>query len=123
MNSDAGVYIAVFYTPMERIIQIGRLGRFRFREGVYLYIGSAQRNLSARLERHNRKNKMLRWHIDYLSVRSEMLGAITIPGTRELECKLAKKLSSIFELGIPGFGASDCRCNRHLFYVKELAKI
>ena len=123
MNSDAGVYIAVFYMPMEQIIRIGRLGSFRFREGVYFYIGSAQRNLSTRLKRHNSNNKILRWHIDYLSVRSKMLGAITIPGQRELECKLAKKLSSMFEPSIPGFGASDCRCNGHLFYVKELAKI
>jgi sugar fermentation stimulation protein A len=109
--------------PMDRIIRIGRLGRFSFQQGVYLYVGSAQRNLSARLERHNRKNKILRWHVDFLSVRAKMLGAITIPGPRELECKLVKKLSSRFEPGIPGFGASDCRCNGHLFYVKELAKI
>ena len=123
MNLDAGVYIAVFYMPKERTIQIGRLGRFRFRQGVYFYAGSAQRNLSARLEHHNRKDKILHWHIDYLSVRLKMLGAITIPGQQELECQLAKKLSSMFEPTIKGFGASDCRCNGHLFYVKDLAKI
>ena len=78
MNLDAGVYIAVFYMPRERTIQIGRLGRFRFQQGVYFYAGSAQRSLSARLEHHNRKNKILHWHIDYLSVRSKMLGARTL---------------------------------------------
>lgn len=52
-----------------------------------------------------------------------MLGAITIPGTRDLECQLAKKLSNIFKLAVPGFGASDCRCGGHLFYVKDLAII
>jgi len=90
---------------------------------VYFYVGSAQRNLLARIERHNKKKKTLRWHIDYLSAKAEILGVITVPGPRELECKLAKKLSNMFELSGPGFGASDCRCGGHLFYVKDLAKI
>ncbi len=119
MDVDAGVYIAVFYMPKDWSIQIGRLGRFCFRQGVYFYVGSAQRNLSARLERHNRKKKTLRWHIDYLSARAEMLGAITIAGPRELECQLANKLSGMFEPTVPGFGASDCRCPGHLFYAQE----
>lgn len=123
MNLDAGVYIAVFYMPKDRKIQIGRFGRFRLRQGVYFYVGSAQRNLSARLERHNERKKTLRWHIDYLSAKAEMLGAITIPGPQELECQLAKKLDRMFEMAVPGFGASDCRCAGHLFYVKDLAKI
>jgi sugar fermentation stimulation protein A len=120
MNLDAGVYIAVFYMPKGRPIQIGRFGRFCFCQGLYFYVGSAQRNLSARLERHNQKKKTLRWHIDYLSAKTEMLGAITIAGPREFECQLAKKISRIFELAVPGFGASDCRCGGHLFYAREL---
>ena len=76
MNSDAGIYIAVFFMPRDRAIKIGRFGRFRFRQGVYFYVGSAQRNLYSRIERHSRKVKTLRWHIDYLSVKADMLGAI-----------------------------------------------
>jgi sugar fermentation stimulation protein A len=123
MDSDAGVYIAIFYMSKDRRIQIGRLGRFRFSQGIYFYVGSAQRNLSARIERHNVKKKSLRWHIDYISVRTHMLGAISISGPRELECRLAKKLSNIFERAVPGFGASDCKCGGHLFYVKDLVII
>lgn len=52
-----------------------------------------------------------------------MLGAITIPGLRELECKTARELGKMFELAVPGFGASDCRCAGHLFYVKDFVKI
>jgi len=59
-----------------------KFGRARFRQGVYFYVGTAQRNLSARLGRHSRKEKTLRWHIDYLSVRAEMLGPILIRGPR-----------------------------------------
>ena len=117
---DSGVYIAVFYMAKGRIIRVGRLGRFSFRSGVYFYVGSAQRNMSARLDRHGRRDKALRWHIDYLSSKADMLGAITIVGPRELECQLAKKLGNMFELAVPGFGASDCRCGGHLFYAREL---
>jgi sugar fermentation stimulation protein A len=117
---DSGVYIVVLYVREGRAIRIGRLGRSYFRQGIYFYVGSAQRNLSARLERHGRKKKALRWHIDYLSASAEVLGAITIVGPRELECQLAKKLGKMFELDVPGFGASDCRCGGHLFYTREL---
>jgi sugar fermentation stimulation protein A len=106
--------------PKDRLICVGKLVRFRFRQGIYFYVGSAQRNLSKRLERHGKKKKALRWHIDYLSVEAEMLGAITIDGPRELECHLARKLGGMFELAVPGFGASDCRCKGHLFYAPRL---
>jgi len=117
---DTGVYIAVLYVPEEQVIYVGRLGRFHFRQGMYFYVGSAQQNMSARLERHSRKKKILRWHIDYLSVNAEMLGAIKIAGSCERECQLANKIGRMFELAVPGFGASDCRCAGHLFYTEEL---
>lgn len=117
---DSGVYITVFYLPRNQGIRVGRLRRLRFRQGVYFYVGSAQRNLSTRLERHSRKKKALRWHIDYLSAKAEMLGAIVVSGPREYECRLAGRLAEMFELVVPGFGASDCRCRGHLFYTDEL---
>lgn len=113
---NGGVYIAVFHLPKARHIRIGRLGRAHFRQGMYFYVGTAQKNLSARLARHSRKEKTLRWHIDYLSVRAEMLGAILIPGPRRRECEVAEELAGMFEPAVPGFGASDCRCRGHLFY-------
>ncbi|MHC4432766.1 MAG: GIY-YIG nuclease family protein [Planctomycetota bacterium] len=117
---DGGVYIAVFYLAEVEDISVGKLGRFGFRQGLYFYAGSAQRNLSARLERHSRKSKAMRWHIDYLSVRAEMLGAITIAAPRRRECELAKELAGLFEQTVPGFGASDCRCGGHLFYAAQV---
>ena len=120
VNLESGVYIAVLYMPRGQLIRVGQLGQLYFSQGIYFYVGSAQRNLSKRLERHNKTEKTLRWHIDYISVKVKMLGAITIPGPRELECQLAKKLGGMFELAVPGFGASDCRCNGHLFYAPQL---
>ncbi len=117
---DKGVYIAAFYLPIEQRITIGRRGRYRFRSGMYFYVGTAQKNLSARIERHARKQKPLRWHIDYLSVKASMIGVISVPGARERECQLATELKGLYELVIPGFGASDCRCGGHLFYTTGL---
>ncbi len=119
-DSDGGVYIAVFFLAKARSVSVGKLGRFYFRPGVYFYAGSAQRNLSARLERHGKKSKPLRWHIDYLSVRADMLGAIVVTGPRQRECELAEGLAGMFERAAPGFGASDCRCGGHLFYAPQL---
>lgn len=95
--------------------------RFIFQKGIYFYVGSAQRNLSARLERHARKDKPLRWHIDYLSSKAKILGAIIVPGPHENECELANELGRMFELAVAGFGASDCRCSGHLFWTPRLS--
>ena len=119
-DPDSGVYIAGFYLAEVQDISVGKLGRFGFRQGVYFYAGSAQHNLSARIERHSRKSKAMRWHIDYLSVRAEMLGAVTVTAPRQRECELAQELAAMFESAAPGFGASDCRCGGHLFYAPQL---
>jgi sugar fermentation stimulation protein A len=117
---NCGIYIAVFYLPKKELTHIGKLGSFVFRRGFYFYVGSAQRNLSTRLERHAKnKKKSLRWHIDYLSVKAKILGAMTITGWREHECEIARELGKALELAMPGFGASDCRCSGHLFYTKD----
>jgi len=115
-----GTYIAVFMLARRRRIRVGGLGCFDFKPGLYLYVGSVQRNLPARLERHARRTKPLRWHIDYLSSEATTIGAMTVPGPRERECELASELSHVYELAVSGFGASDCRCGGHLFYAREL---
>ena len=122
MTLKHGVYIALFHLPKARNISVGKLGRTCFRKGTYLYVGSAQRNLQARLQRHGRKKKAPRWHVDYLSSRAQMIGAVAFGGPREYECELAKKLGGMFESVVPGFGASDCRCGGHLFYAAEPSK-
>ncbi|MFA5863363.1 MAG: GIY-YIG nuclease family protein [Phycisphaerae bacterium] len=115
---DSGVYIAVFYLPKSQSIRVGARGRMDFPQGFYGYVGSAQRNLTARIERHGRKKKPLRWHIDYLSVRARMVGAITMSGSKNRECRLAREVVQRFT-PVPGFGASDCHCGSHLFYTRD----
>jgi sugar fermentation stimulation protein A len=115
-----GTYIAVFELPERHQIRVGKLGCFWFEPGVYFYVGSAQRNLAARLDRHARKVKPPRWHIDYLSTQAAMIGAMIVPGPRERECELARELGRRYVLAVPRFGASDCRCGGHLFYTPRL---
>jgi sugar fermentation stimulation protein A len=117
---EAGLFIAVFHLDAGDRFTVGKLGRFDLPAGTYLYVGSAQRNRSARLARHGRRRKPLRWHIDYLSVRARMLGAILLPGGRDDECRLAGELADLYPRPIARFGASDCRCGGHLFLAGDL---
>lgn len=100
----------------ERELVIGRLGVFRFPAGLYLYTGSAKRNMEARIRRHCSKEKRLRWHIDYLlaSADAEVTEVRTY---RESECALNQR--SAGQVIVPGFGASDCHmgCGSHLKYL------
>ncbi len=113
---DRGVYIAVFFLRSNRHITIGRLGRLFFERGLYFYVGSAQRNLQARLARHGRRRKARRWHIDYLAANSVMIGALVVLRGKQLECQMARSLSEEYVCPHKGFGSSDCRCRSHLFY-------
>lgn len=116
MTADGGLYIAVFSLDAGRRIRVGRLGTFRFQPGVYYYVGSARRNRQARLARHARRDKPLRWHLDYLSTQARMLGAILVDQDDWSECALAAGLSEHLALAVPRFGASDCRCPGHLLF-------
>lgn len=94
-------------------VTVGKLGRFRFPAGRYVYTGSAKRNLEARIARHLRADKPLRWHIDYLT---------THPAVRVLDVERAAIAECRWQQQTPGrivaagFGASDCRagCGSHL---------
>lgn len=97
-------------------ICVGRLGCFLFPSGRYVYTGSAKRNLEQRIARHLRKEKVLRWHIDWLlSAPGVRVTAVERSGAGE--CVLNQQ--SAGRVVVPGFGASDCRnrCRSHLRYL------
>ncbi len=116
---DRGSYILILRLPLEARVEIGRLGRVQFAAGYYLYIGSAARNLSRRIERHRRLGKTKFWHIDYLRAAAEFRSAVPIRTADDLECEIAGALRGIAGWEIPGFGCSDCACHSHLFGMKE----
>ncbi len=97
-------------------VTVGRLGQFTFPAGRYVYTGSARRNFEARVARHLRHAKALRWHIDYLLAATE----VCVVGVRRYvdeECAINRATPG--SLPVPGFGASDCRagCGSHLKYL------
>jgi sugar fermentation stimulation protein A len=112
-----GVYAAAFVLPVSRTIRIGRLGRFDFPAGRYVYVGRAQRNLEARLARHARRRKRLRWHVDYLSRWARLEAAWAWPRPKSDECLLAAAVGALpgSVAGPAGFGTSDCHCPTHLY--------
>jgi len=112
---NRGAYFLILETP-SRKIKIGSLGEICFKNGFYIYVGSARLNLFQRIKRHLRKRKKFRWHIDYLTQVAKRIRAIPVMTSKNLECEMAEKLSFIAEETISGFGAGDCSCKTHLFY-------
>lgn len=116
MHSSYQLHIVV---PEPLHVPVGALGLCHFPAGRYVYTGSARRNLSARLARHLRPDKRVRWHIDYL------LGAAgveieTVTRYAQPECLLNGATDG--RVLIARFGASDCRagCGSHLKYLGGL---
>jgi sugar fermentation stimulation protein A len=108
-------YVLLLYLPADRRIRIGRLGCLLFEKGLYFYVGSGGRSPLRRIARHIRKRKRKFWHIDFLTVKSRVVGALILESNVSLECTLARALRKRFK-PVPGFGASDCRCGSHLFF-------
>lgn len=117
---DGGFYWLLIELPRETFIEIGKLGRFTFRKGWYVYTGSAKRNLIARIERHHRREKALHWHIDYLLEHAAIRETHIHRLKGNDECSLAGEVMSWkgAEILVPRFGASDCRCPAHLVYFR-----
>jgi len=113
---DRGSYLLILRMDHSLALDIGHLGRLTFQKGYYLYVGSAMRNLGARIQRHLRKTKKQHWHIDYLLAHTSKVIPLPIRSSQRDECEIARAISSIMRLGPPGFGSSDCHCQTHLFF-------
>lgn len=116
---DSGSYIIMLHIAADVNVIVGSLGEIHFSPGYYLYVGSAKRALTKRLDRHLRKNKTFHWHIDYLRNYADSCVAIPIRSSEPLEHKLAAALQGIADVSIPAFGSSDCGCATHLFRFTE----
>ncbi|AGB04450.1 hypothetical protein AciM339_0563 [Aciduliprofundum sp. MAR08-339] len=113
---DSGVYLLLINNPKRGEIEIGALGNVLFSPGYYVYVGSAQRNLRRRVERHRRREKRLKWHIDYFLqyARVEEVIAYSLP--KSYEEKISRILCERYPF-VPKFGASDTKARSHLFYI------
>ena len=126
-SSIIGTYVLALWLDASRTISIGRLGRFEFPPGWYLYVGSARGpgGLRARLLRHGRRlasGKRAHWHVDYLREHAIWGGAWARCSVQRLECSWAGALRRRpgATTVVAGFGASDCSCTAHLVRVEAV---
>ena len=120
---DKGVYALIMRSGRSRRIQIGRLGKFRFPAGSYVYVGSAwgPGGLAARIGRHLKMVKKCRWHIDYLRQYVTMKQIWVNRWKPSGEHVWAEVIGRFEKAAVPAekFGSSDCRCATHLFYLPD----
>jgi len=113
-----GIYFLIMRLDETTNKRVGALGDIEFKDGRYIYIGSAQNSLERRVSRHFRSEKNKHWHIDYLLEDLEIEEVLAFEGESKMECYSAKTLEEEFHK-IENFGSSDCDCNSHLFYTKK----
>jgi Uri superfamily endonuclease len=91
--------------------------------GWYLYVGSAfgPGGVAARCNHHRRVSERPRWHIDYLRAATRLRGIWFTHDERRREHQWADILQAGMGLKRPvtGFGASDCNCESHLFFMEK----
>lgn len=119
-----GIYLLIINLKKNSRIKVGKLGKIAFPKGYYLYVGSALSNLQARITRHLKTKKKLRWHIDYLlaSPKAEIETVVTKQTRKRIECKLNRRIQE-FGKPVEGFGCSDCQCKSHLTYFEKLFEV
>jgi Uri superfamily endonuclease len=128
---DAGSYALILGLEKAIFLTIGRLGRYKFPPGVYVYCGSAMGSggLRGRLGHHlktdNRGNP--HWHIDWLLPKMRTLGCCYCAGLKPLECSWSQALANLrgARVIVPHFGAGDCTmgCAAHLILCSSRIKI
>ncbi|MCE5263647.1 MAG: DNA/RNA nuclease SfsA [Deltaproteobacteria bacterium] len=116
---DAGSYLMLLHLPRAVTIAVGSLGMKTFAAGHYLYVGTASRGLSRRMERHRRKGTAVHWHIDHLKGYADRCTPIPIRSASRLEHELAAAVGKIADGCVADFGSSDCDCPGHLFHFTE----
>lgn len=116
MDASPGTYALVLQSARRASVTVGRLGAITLLPGTYIYVGSAfgPGGLAARVGRHCRRRKPVRWHIDYVRAHLEPLRVACDTSGARLEHRWAECLATRAN-GIPGFGSSDCACHSHFF--------
>ncbi|MFA5486485.1 MAG: GIY-YIG nuclease family protein [Candidatus Methanomethylophilaceae archaeon] len=111
-----GTYVLAISLGEPFAREVGSLGTVSLEKGQYCYVGSAMNGLDQRIERHLRRNKSIRWHIDRLtSFEGDVKAYESYPDSIP-ECRLAEiAVSCGMEPAAKGFGCSDCKCQTHLF--------
>ena len=123
-----GAYALLIEVSSKAKLVVGALGVMEFNPGIYVYVGSAlgPGGIEARVARHLKGEKRLKWHIDYLlaaegvSVRK----VIFSEAGRGDECRVVGVLKELGLKVVDRFGACDCKmgCGGHLLHCGENLK-
>ncbi len=119
MQARPGTYALIMVCASDRQVAVGKLGRLNVRSGFYVYVGSAfgPGGLKARIAHHARISVRPHWHIDYLRPIFHLKEVWYACDSERQEHRWADTFSRSKGATMPisGFGASDCRCQSHLF--------
>ncbi len=89
--------------------------------GFYIYVGSAfgPGGLRGRLFHHLSRVESPHWHIDYLRPVTNLVEVWITEDQQKREHEWARALAAgqVAFIPLPRFGASDCRCPAHLFFL------
>ena len=120
-----GTYTLIMVCEKPVEVKIGKIGQARIEKGLCLYTGSALgrggTSLEGRIGRHYLRKKRVRWHIDFLTVRPEIIikRAVCVESSKRFECQINQLIMS--ELPAKPVathaGSTDCSCNGHLLFV------
>ena len=118
-----GTYLLVLRADAPARVSVGSLGELEVRPGYYLYAGSAlgPGGLRGRVSRHIAGQGGLRWHIDFLRRAAQPVETWCAAGPQRREHEWAMSLGAAAEcrIALARFGASDCRCPAHLFFLPQ----
>lgn len=122
-----GTYVVILRSDIEQRLRIGRAGPMDTLAGYYLYVGSARGpgGLRARAGRHLSGHGKPRWHIDYLRAQTTAIDVWFDTDSDTTEHDWAGVLATLSDTSQPlqGFGASDCNCSSHLYFMPEQPRI
>ena len=112
-----GAYVLLIALDAPLRLAISTLPAVTLEPGRYAYCGSARGpgGIAARVGRHVRRGKAVRWHVDRLTEAGRVVALHLRPEGDE--CALFQGLRALpgTRVPVPGFGSSDCRrCPTHL---------
>lgn len=121
-----GTYALILKNDCSFETRVGRWGTLHTEPGYYIYVGSAfgPGGIQARVKRHARAQKRLRWNIDYLTTKMPVIQSCYSESAKKLEHVWAQRLMEMTDLfPINRFGCSDCRCDTHLFFTARMKTV
>lgn len=118
---NSGIYILEIKALKPFFIHHPKFSSVKLLPGFYFYIGSAQKNLLSRLNRHLSKKKKLHWHIDFVTSNPqvEIQRIFVLANANQNFEPLTAKffINKNYKIPLEGFGSSDDKTVKsHLFY-------